>query len=252
MIIPSAEPFFLPGGPTSCLLVHGFTGTPKEMRWMGEYLNRQGHTVLGVRLSGHATKIEDMLHMRWWDWLASVEDGWHLLKQNSDHIFIIGLSMGGSLSLHFASQFPADGVIAMSTPYALSNNPRIRFIKFLSRFKPYLDKGGSDAVDQGALSDHISYRANPTRSVGELNDLLAEMRAALPKITLPVLLMHSHNDQYVNPENAQNIYHHLGSTDKTLLWLDQSGHVITREPEREIVFKAASDFIQRILQNYPA
>ena len=45
-IIKTAEPFFLPGnGKNSrigCLLIHGFTGTPKEMRWMGEYLNKKG------------------------------------------------------------------------------------------------------------------------------------------------------------------------------------------------------------------
>jgi len=51
---PGAEPFFLSGSRCGCLLVHGFTGTPKEMRWMGENLHSQGYTVLGIRLSGHA------------------------------------------------------------------------------------------------------------------------------------------------------------------------------------------------------
>src|SRR3974377_2317290 len=76
---PPAEPFFFPGGPTGCLLVHGFTGAPKEMRWLGEYLAGQGHTVLGVRLAAHATRPEDMHRASWQDWVASVEDGWNLL-----------------------------------------------------------------------------------------------------------------------------------------------------------------------------
>jgi len=42
MIIPTAEPFYFPGNKIGCLLVHGFTGTPKEMRWMGEYLGSSG------------------------------------------------------------------------------------------------------------------------------------------------------------------------------------------------------------------
>ena len=39
VIIPAAEPFLLSGETSkpACLLIHGFTGTPKEMRWMGEY-----------------------------------------------------------------------------------------------------------------------------------------------------------------------------------------------------------------------
>ena len=79
-IIPGAEPFFFPGGSTGCLLVHGFTGTPKEMRAMGEYLHQRGFSVLGVRLTGHATRPEDLQRARWQDWLLSVEDGWQLLK----------------------------------------------------------------------------------------------------------------------------------------------------------------------------
>jgi hypothetical protein len=51
-IISTAEPFFFPGGPIGVLLVHGFTGSPKEMRWMGEYLAQDGFTVLGIRLPG--------------------------------------------------------------------------------------------------------------------------------------------------------------------------------------------------------
>ena len=57
--IPKAEPFFLPGGKTGCLVVHGFTGTPLEMRGLGDFLHQQGHTILGVRLAGHATSLKD-------------------------------------------------------------------------------------------------------------------------------------------------------------------------------------------------
>ena len=99
MIIPTAEPFFFPGGSTGVLLVHGFTGAPKEMRWMGEYLHEQGYSVLGVRLAGHATQMEDLNHVKWSDWLNSVEDGYHILKGASEKIVIAGLSMGGILSL---------------------------------------------------------------------------------------------------------------------------------------------------------
>ena len=63
MILPGAEPFFLPGGKRGVLLIHGFTGLPAEMLLLGQYLNMRGYTVLGVRLAGHATTVEDMSHM---------------------------------------------------------------------------------------------------------------------------------------------------------------------------------------------
>ena len=119
MIIPSAEPFYFPGNKTGCLLVHGFTGAPKEMRWMGEYLAEEGFSVLGVRLAGHATKPEDMIRTRYTDWMHSVEDGYHLLKGTVDRVFLIGLSMGGALSLLMASKLDVSGVFVMSAPYGL-------------------------------------------------------------------------------------------------------------------------------------
>jgi len=98
IIIPTAEPFFMPGGNTGCVLVHGFTGTPKEMRLMGEYLSEQGLTVLGIRLPGHATDLPDMIRVKWKDWLAAVEDGINILSNCCENIFVAGLSMGGILS----------------------------------------------------------------------------------------------------------------------------------------------------------
>ena len=93
LTIPTAEPFFFPGGKTGCVLVHGFTGAPKEMRLMGKHLNGNGVTVIGIRLAGHATQMSDMVRTRWRDWLTSVEDGINLLSDSCDNIFVAGLSM---------------------------------------------------------------------------------------------------------------------------------------------------------------
>src|SRR5512146_2812306 len=108
-IIPTAEPFLFPGSRTGRLLIHGFTGTPKEMRWMGEYLAGRGFSVMGVRLAGHATTPEDMIRAHWTDWVASVEDGYHLLRGIADHVYLIGLSMGGNLSLLLSTRLPVRG-----------------------------------------------------------------------------------------------------------------------------------------------
>lgn len=246
MIIPSAEPFYFRGGTTGCLLVHGFTGAPKEMRWMGEYLASQGRTVLGIRLAGHATQPADMVRMGWRDWLVSVEDGYHLLQDSCSRIVICGLSMGGILSLLFASRFPVDGVIAISTPYALPNDWRLRFIRLLGWLIPNVSKGPPDWHNLEAARDHVDYPNYPTRSILELQALLVEMRRALPAVKAPVLLVHSRQDGGVSPDNMQRIYDALGATDKHMMWVENSGHVIPREPERQRVFEAAQAFIQRV------
>jgi carboxylesterase len=252
--IPTAEPFFFPGqgkqARVGCLVTHGFTGAPKEMRWLGEFLNRQGYTVCGMRLAGHATQPPDMVRSRYRDWLLSVEDGYNLLRSCTDMVFLLGLSMGGVLSLTSAAILPVKGVVAMSTPYDLpTTSLPIWALKLLSRFKPYLPKGkvpGSGWFDPAAYRQHVAYPQNPVRSAVELKTLIGEMHAALPKISVPVLLIHSHDDDYVIKDSMQQIYDHLGTSDKQMLWIEKSGHVMTEEPQKETVFRAAQAFIERV------
>jgi carboxylesterase len=253
-IIPSTEPFLMPGGETGCLLVHGFAGTPKEMRWMGENLHQRGYTVLGIRLTGHATQPEDMVRSRYGDWIASVEDGWNLLSGVTERIFLVGLSMGGALSLLMATRLKVAGVVSMSAPYSLSNDPRLKLAKSLSVVYPYLKKESREQAsketgyfDESLWDYHISYPVNPVRSLAELNDLLAEMRGALPKIRVPVLLIHSQDDGYVLPKNMPKIYEHLGAADKKMEWIAGSGHVVTEEPPRHQIYALADEFMQRVI-----
>ncbi|NLA05166.1 MAG: alpha/beta fold hydrolase, partial [Firmicutes bacterium] len=105
-IIPGAEPFAFPGGEVGCLLVHGFTGNPSSMRPMGEYLAAQGFTVVGPRLKGHGTRVDDMLDNRYQEWIASAEAGLEEIRKQCVTVFVAGLSMGATLSLHLAHSHP--------------------------------------------------------------------------------------------------------------------------------------------------
>ena len=252
-IIPTAEPFFFLGDSAkpACLLIHGFTSSPKEMRLIGEYLHRQGFTCLGLRNTGHATQPEDMIRSCYTDWIAIVEDGYHLLRGVSGDIFLVGLSMGGTLALLMSTRLDVRGVVAMSAPYKLPDDPRLRHIELISKAVPFMPKSdeepGSSWFDKAAWKEHVSYPQNPVRSIGELNKLLGELRAALPEVNVPVLLMHSRDDRYVLPENMELIYADLINTsDKTKLYITGSGHVVTRDAARQQVFESALEFIRRV------
>ncbi len=252
-ILNTAEPFFLPGNKTGVLLVHGFTGTPREMRWMGESLNKQGLTCLGIRLNGHATDLEAMRRSRWTDWTASVEDGYHLLCGSVERVFLVGLSMGGALSLLMSAQFAQRlaGVVAISTPYQLPNDYPLWALRLYSMFVRNNPKSketpGTSWFDKEAFTAHISYPQNPMRSVVELKLLLNEMQAMLPEIRKPVMLIHSKDDPYVLPENMERIYAGLvNARNKTKLYVTGSGHVVTLDAARHQVFEAVVDFIHKV------
>ncbi|MFO8037365.1 MAG: alpha/beta fold hydrolase [Anaerolineales bacterium] len=246
MIVPTAPPFFYPGGSTGCLLIHGFTGSPKEMQPLGEYLSKQGYTALGIRLFAHATSPDDMNRARWQDWVASVDDGWYLLQESVDEVFIIGLSMGGVLALYETPHLPVVGTVTLSTPYQLIQDPRIPLMKYFWRLLPFVSKGESDWQDPDQTEQHFSYDAYPSRAIYELVQLLDEMQKTLPQIHVPVLLMHSKDDLTVPPENMVEIYEHLGTPEdqKEMVYIEKSGHVLTRDIKKDLVFQHIGQFVK--------
>lgn len=249
LIHPQAEPFWFPGDEIGCLLVHGFTGAPAEVRLLGDHLAGEGRTVFGPRLFGHGTREEDLDRARYQDWLASAEDGYHLLRRSCQRIFVVGLSMGAAISLILASRFPVDGVVALSTAYKLPDDPRKRFIRPLSLFWKRLGKSGRDWQDPEADELHFAYPHYPVPAVAELIDLLAEMRSSLGQIKAPALLMQSKLDGSlgVPAEAMPSIANAMEQTNPETHWLDRSGHVITLDLERDFVFQTISQFIERII-----
>jgi carboxylesterase len=241
--IPSAEPFFLPGNRTGVVLIHGFTGSPKEMRLMGEALNQRGLTVLGIRLAGHATQPDDLIRTRWWDWLASVEDGINLLSKSCDRIFYAGLSLGGVLALTAASHIPPTGVIAMSAPYSVDS--RIKYLRIIGFFVPRIKKEAPQEKDEEIRHQHVDYPYYPTRSLLELQNAIIAMRHSIDKISAPVLLINSKSDPVVPIAHADKIKALLTTANVEQVVLENSGHVITEDIEREIVFESAFQFIQK-------
>ncbi len=252
MTMPGAETFFYPGGKVGCLLTHGFTATPQEMHELGTRLASQGHTVLGVRLFGHGTKLEDIARSRWPDWLASVEDGYHLLREWCDQIVVMGFSTGGCLSLIMVSELPVDGIVTLSTPYQL---PPIPFLKqlypilpVLNTFLPAIRKGQPVWNDMEAAKLRVQYDAYPLRSVYEFGAMLDEMRPRLNKVTAPALLIHSLDDNFIPPSDMQHIYDSLDSTEKRMVHVKNSNHIITCDAAREEVFRETGSFVAQIIK----
>jgi carboxylesterase len=240
-----------------CLLIHGFTSAPQEMRGLGEHLAGRGHSVLGLRLPGHATRPAAMTTTRWQDWLAALEDGCSLLQAMADQVVAIGLSLGGVLSMLLSSTKPLVGVVAMGTPFDVPPQPRIRFLRLLlpplrllSPILRYIPKPPPrDYKDREAAKAHLSYPIFPVRGIIEIDRLLRVFSGLLPKMTLPVLMLHAREDGGVSPENAKAIFARLGSQEKDLIWIEGSGHVVTVEPAREQVFALTAEFVEKVGAN---
>ena len=98
----------LPQSRTGVLLVHGFSGTPFEVRPLGEALWRAGYTVYAPRLAGHGTTAQDLAASTFHDWRRTVSDAFDRLRTEVDRICVCGLSLGGLLTLDLARERGAE------------------------------------------------------------------------------------------------------------------------------------------------
>jgi len=237
------NPFFFEGGQVGCLLIHGGTGSPPEMRPMGEYLAGKGLTVLGVRLAGHGTTPEDLARTTYQDLLASAEDGLHRLQGCCEHVFVAGLSVGGLLTLYLAANRPIAGAIVMSAP-AYLQQWQVKLLPVVKLvMKWYHSSGEQDLTDPQAGDRVFFYRRVPVSFGRHVVRLQHEVRRSLARVRVPVLVMQGRCDRSIPADSAQILFDGLSATDKQLVWWPNSGHAITVDTERQAVWARAYAFI---------
>lgn len=246
-IVLETESFFFKKGDVGCLLIHGFSGSPPEMKQLGEYLSQRDITTLGVKLAGHGETPDIFAKTGWRDWTRSAEDGLIELKRHCKNIFIAGLSMGGAITLYLASQHRVNGIITYAGAVYIKDI-RLIFLPLLSLFVKYIpqekDKN-TDLTNPDAINDIFCYDKIPVSCIKELLAFLKIVRSNLHKITHPALIMHGICDRTLSPKNAEYIFKKIPSKDKKLVYLGYSGHALTVDSEKEDVFRLTYDFIKK-------
>lgn len=265
--------FFLPGhGPharTGVLLIHGLTGTPKEMRVLGVGLARAGFTVYALQLAGHCGTQDDLVASRWPDWVASVQAAASRLRGVTDRLVAVGLSMGAVLALDLAAE-PAAGIAgvgALSTMFrhdgwSIPVYTRLSFLLKpfrllgIGRRRVFLEQPPygikDDALRQRVVEQMLSgdsaaagLPGNPWYSIIEMRDLSARVRRRLHRVTAPCLVIHSSHDDIASLANVRLVQKGVRGTVETLL-LHDSFHMVTIDRERRKVIARTVEFVSAI------
>ncbi|MGI8608784.1 MAG: alpha/beta hydrolase [Candidatus Dormibacteria bacterium] len=219
------EPFELGSGELGVLLIHGFCGTPPEMRDLGEHLAAAGFHVNGALLAGHGSTPEDLEKTSWRDWVESAQAQLEALKKESRMVFCAGQSMGGTISLALAARNP--DVTAVATCAALVSLGRvaetqIRLGRRVIRWH-YPDRDDVDLWNRDAVSRLRSYNKRAMKSLNDLVSLYTDTRRLLPEIKQPALILHGRRDGTVPHGNAATIGAAIGES-ATVRYFDRSGH----------------------------
>jgi carboxylesterase len=241
---PSA--YSVDAGPVGALLIHGFTGSVSETRPMGQYLADRGVSVRCPLLPGHGTASHDLTRIRWQAWAGEVEAAFWQLRQQCETVFVGGLSLGSLLALWLGAQHPEiGGLIAMAPAVQVRSQliPLTLALRYVLKYSPVNPMSESDMSDPTALERAWCYDELPLWGASEVYLVQRKVRSLLPRIGQPILIFQGRGDVQLTPQAAQMLYDRVASTDKTLIWLEHSGHNLLIDGERESVFARSHGWI---------
>lgn len=260
---------FHQGSRFAVLLIHGLTGTPKEMDSLARRLHRYGFTVSIPVLAGHCSTIDSLLSTNKTDWLASIEQEYCRLVSQGYKVFIGGLSAGATMSILLADKYSDIAGLALysitlrcdgwsvsrlgvllplllkiplfrnhyrfkeSHPYGIKNEP------LRERIVMKLESGDSSAAGHTSTPGVILY---------EMLDLAKDSRLVMPRGKVPALIVHAQEDDLASVSNALYVHKHYAGPNELLL-LQDSYHLVTIDQERQSVADATARFFYDCLNN---
>ncbi len=243
------------------LVVHGYGEHSGRYQHVIERLVQSGYAVYALNHRGHGKSegvraycdtmdqfVEDL--KLYFDRVKAAQPG--------KKLFVLGHSMGGLISLAFTERYQReiDGLIVSGSPVNADANVSALLItvgKVLNKVAPKMhlldtNKPGilstDPEIDVAWMNDPLTNKKPMrVRLAVAMNELAKDVRAHLPDLKLPILILHGADDQLVNPSGSQVAYEQVSSVDKTLKRYAGMRHEILNEVDKALVMTAIVDWL---------
>ena len=228
------------------LLLHGFMGTPKELRPIGHALATAGIRAVAPLLPGFGPNVPDLSGTTADAWTRAVDEAWATVRSESDATLLLGFSFGAALALRTASQFPPDALVLISPYVRLIDLPSWMLVaglpvlkRTIRTFSPYAkadfkdpevrrffhDMDPSFDLDDRATQDLLRERSTiPFSVIDEMRRVTDRGRQAASSISAPTLLLQGTRDETSTVARSRSLAGSLRGT-LTLRELD-ADHLI--------------------------
>ena len=235
----------VPGSRVAVLVLHGFTGSPASMRPWAEDLHRRGYSVSMPLLPGHGTRWQDLQKHTFQDWYATAEDAFKKLRTEHEHVFVAGLSMGGTLGLALAEEHGRDvaGLMVVN-PMLGTRRKDVKLLPVLKHVVPAFPAIRNDIKKPG--QDEIAYPRTPLKAIATLFAALPRLRQRLDQVTQPMIAFYSREDHVVDSLSREAMAARVSSREVEEVFLEDSYHVATLDNDAQVILDRSAEFIERV------
>lgn len=254
----SKESFSLPGERATALCLHGFTGTPYELRVVATALSEIGVGCKAPLLPGHGTVSDELNHVDEEDWLEHARAAFDALPRDRPR-FLVGSSMGCLLSLVLAAERPheVDGLVLLAPALVAHPTGELALAlaaRGLSRVAPAIPKAqaGGDIADPEARERNPGYPDLPVEGMGALEALRRRARKELGRVRAPTLVAHGALDRTMAPSSADLVVRHIRAPRVERYLFARSRHVIGIDVERDELCDIITRFVRERLEENDA
>ena len=212
------QPFYWHGGRQAALLVHGFPGTPAEVRPLAEALFAQGWTVQAPLLPGFGTQIDKLFDQTRENWVTAVAEAHAALRANHDAVLLVGYSMGGAIALNVAAQVPPDRLALLAPFWRIGTEvhqaiwqgvkrfiPEFQLFKRVDFTDPRMQKAFGAVfpnidLEDSEIQTFLQEMRVPARLVDEVLALGLAAKEAAGQIHASTLVIQGSIDQTISPK----------------------------------------------------
>jgi carboxylesterase len=216
------------------------------MRGLADACEAAGFHVEMPQLAGHGTAIEDMVPTRWADWSSDAEAAYQTLAARASKIVVMGLSMGGSLTLWVGAQHPeVKGIVCVNPATQPQASEVIDMLQgMVDAGTIVMDGIGSDIAEPGVVE--TAYPGTPIAALHSFQvDGLVPLSQRYANMKMPLMLFTSVQDHVVSPSDSDALAAQYGGpVDRVML--ERSYHVATQDFDKGIIFEGAVAFAQRV------
>lgn len=228
------------------LILHGFTSSRSTVASIVPQAEALGLPWRLPQLRGHWTQPQDLIGVTYGDMFADAQAALADLRTQAERVVVIGLSVGGLITLDLAQRSPESldsaVVLAPALRYA---NPLARFAPLLARVMKWASGDENAAFTDPALrSKANNYNTFPTATFASIVQASRRVEAALPRIQTPLLILGARHDRVIPALTSQLTYDRVSSQDKRLIWFERSGHEMLLDCEGDAVADRIGQFLQ--------